>query len=129
MDSLTITLAVLGALGGGAGGFGLHMIRIFGDLIGAGAQVVAPLLGVHTDKAPAYKEPASLATYVATGAVVGALALGSVPALHRHFTGAAEPAAPHQATMAECVRKAPAVVSKIEIETQPDGSKVCHYTP
>ncbi len=123
MDTLAVTMGIIGAIAGGAGGWALHVLGDFaGMFVGLAAAFAGARPGEHEHKEP------SRARFVATGALAGGLIFGGVPAVYDHFHNAAQPAS-HQVTMAECAKNAPANVSKIEIATQPDGLKVCRYTP
>lgn len=121
MDPLAATMGVIGAIAGGAGAWALHVLN---DFAGVFFGFAAAIAGARPDELH-HKEP-SLAKSIATGAIAGGLLFGGVPAVYDHFHNAAQP---HQVTMAECAKNAPAGVSKIEIATQADGLKVCRYTP
>lgn len=119
MEPMTITLAILGVIAGGAGGFGLVMLEDLGSLFSGFAQAIAG------DRSPSRKDP-SLPRYIATGAIAGGLLFGGVPAVFNHFTEAAQ-AKP--VTLQQCMKSAPANVSKIELATHEDGSRFCRNTP
>jgi len=119
MEGMTIILGSIGAVAGGAGS---ALYTIVADVGGIGLGMIAAFAGAGRID----QKQRSLPLRVAIGVLAGALTLGSVPSIYEHFAGAA---GPKPVTLQDCVKSAPANVSKVELATKPDGTKGCNFTP
>jgi hypothetical protein len=120
MDETTAILGVMGALAGGAVGFGYHVLDGMGEFI---FGFIGTFLGAKPNER---HEPKPLALCISAGAVVGAVVFGSVPSVVSHFKTEASP----KASTPQACDKLPAdYVGKSETIILPDGTKACLLKP
>jgi hypothetical protein len=119
MEGMTI---ILGSIGGVAGGAGSALYTMLADVGDMGLGMIAAVTGAgHSNQ-----KERSLPLRIGIGVLAGTLTLGSVPSIYEHFAGAA---GPKPVTFQDCVKSAPANVSRVELATKPDGTKGCSFTP